>query len=150
MSAAALTPPFFFFSHRRCEFLEFVPNTGAHCPGISAIDHYYCIYGNEIQATWFCTCVERTSDFVFHCANELRTVDTIEALLNATSDPPAILGTNPPRPPTNPPTGRPTTLHSGVVIDNGPLPGDLIDWTSPFPQWWFTIKDQYELREVRK
>lgn len=90
---------------------------------------------------------------MFHCANELRTVDDIEALLIATSDPPAITGSNPPRPPTSPPTGRPTTLQQdseGVVIHNSPLPGDAINWTIAFPQWWHAIKDQYELREVRK
>mmetsp|Transcript_28756 Transcript_28756/g.47585 ORF Transcript_28756/g.47585 Transcript_28756/m.47585 type:complete len:175 (-) Transcript_28756:149-673(-) len=72
-------------SYARCEFLENVPNTGDHCPGVSRKGHYYCIYGNAVQATWFCTCIERTGDFVFHCATELRTPKEIAAITSATT-----------------------------------------------------------------
>lgn len=32
----------------------------------------------------------------------------------------------------------------------GPKPGDPIDWSVPFQQWWHDIKDVHESREVRK
>jgi len=145
---------------RKCEFLEFVPNTGDHCPGVSRKDHYYCIYGNETQATWFCTCIEKTGEFVFHCDTELRTTQDIVALeLGSTASDPPQQPSNPPsnatvsaQQPINPPTNAPLTSQTGgsAVSTGGPQPGDEIDWTIDFPQWWHDIKAQYELREVRK
>jgi hypothetical protein len=121
------TTKVFILTFHRCEFLEFIPNTGDHCPGVSKKDHYYCIYGDTTHATWFCTCVEKgiaeVDEFVFHCADELHTVADIKALEASSATP-------------------------GVTVD--PQPGDAIDWSIPFPQWWHDIKDQYKLREVRK
>lgn len=50
------------------------------CPGVSARNHYYCIFGTETNATWFCTCIERTGDHTFHCGTQLPTEEELAAL----------------------------------------------------------------------
>lgn len=41
-------------------------------------------------------------------------------------------------------------LAAGQSTPNPPNPGDPIDWSVPFPDWFFDIKGQFEKREVRK
>eukprot|EP00545_Synedropsis_sp_CCMP1620_P010446 CAMPEP_0119003130 /NCGR_PEP_ID=MMETSP1176-20130426/376_1 /TAXON_ID=265551 /ORGANISM="Synedropsis recta cf, Strain CCMP1620" /LENGTH=198 /DNA_ID=CAMNT_0006954699 /DNA_START=22 /DNA_END=618 /DNA_ORIENTATION=+ len=65
---------------RKCVFLVDIPDTGASCPGVSQRDHYYCVFGNQTAATWFCTCIEKQGEYGFHCGDHLKTVEEITAL----------------------------------------------------------------------
>ena len=37
-----------------------------------------------------------------------------------------------------------------LVGAEGPQPGDTIDWSASFPEWWHDIQHEHETREVRK
>lgn len=87
--------------------------------------------------------------------NVVPTAQPTTALVPVT-DPPQTAVTDPLVPATNPPASSPPTIADMTTGDATsvaravPKPGDPIDWTLDFPQWWYDIKDQYELREVRK
>ena len=68
---------------RKCVFETRVPDTGDSCPGVAShSDHYFCVWGSIDIPTWYCTCIEKDGDYLFHCNDsELRTPDKIAKIV---------------------------------------------------------------------
>ena len=142
----------------RCVFLQTIPDTGDHCPGVAThSDHYYCMFGPETGPEWFCTCIEMEGDYIFHC-NDHRAKSPTELLKYelASAASAAALAPEP-----TPATLKPveTTPHPTVIITAPPQStvqevqqansevlvhaGDVIDLSNGEPQWWHNMHDKY-------
>jgi len=123
---------------RKCDFIERIPDTGDACPGVAThSDHYYCIFGNSDEPSWYCTCNENEEDYHFHCnPNAIMSVNEIQngAAIDAIYRTVLFEST--------------TTPEEEATADEIVHPGDLIDEEGGYRheehQWWHDMKNGME------